>query len=182
MVVPGEFVRWLRPHSACQHHKWYHAAEECEDLPDGELFVQLKPRIGFLYRNKSCRTMLSRKKIMQATILPVLDNGDTLYSHASVPVLKPLGTNHNSFLCFVMWDGLQTHHCDLYRSVGWSSSGQRRRNTVFCLFTGKLSLYLTSLLSTNSSSHTTRSQDWVTLKTPRYRTECDSFAQGRRQQ
>ena len=60
-------------------------------------------------------------------IFPVLDYGDTVYSHVPVSVLKPLYAVYHSALRFIAGAGFQTHHCVLYSTVGWTSLGQRRK-------------------------------------------------------
>lgn len=130
---------------------------------------KLKPKIAFLFRSKYCISLSSRKKIVPATILLVLGYGDRLYTHVPVSDLKQLDTIYHSTLQFVTGASFQTHHYNLYCSVGWFSF-------LFFLFfnkvlIGKFLLYLTNLLSVNSLGHTARPQEWFILRTLRYRTE-----------
>lgn len=79
-------------------------------------------------------------------------------AHEPVSVLKPLNAIYHSALlmvtCISLLDGLL-----------WISEG----SNVVLIF--KLPPYLTCLLSIDSLNMKTRSQDWVPLKTTKYRTE-----------
>lgn len=86
---------------------------------------KLRIKIYFLYRNKSCHTFETRRKIVQASLLPVLDYGDIIYMHAAASVLKPLDSIYHSALRFIIGENVCTRHCLLYTSVGWESDYQK---------------------------------------------------------
>ena len=46
------------------------------------LVKKLKLKLGFYFRNKSCFTMSSRKRLVDATFLPIIDYGHLLYMNA----------------------------------------------------------------------------------------------------
>lgn len=112
---------------------------------------------------------------MQATFLPVLDFGDTLYTHAAVSILKPVDAIYHSAMHFIAGAGFQTHHCVLYSTVGWPFLGQRRKQHsllyIYEALIGKIPLYLNILLSIKNMTHETRSHDWITPTMPWYRIE-----------
>ncbi len=54
------------------------------------LIKKLEKKLGFLFRNKSCFSLTSRKTLVQSTIMSVFDYGDTLYMHASSTTLRAL--------------------------------------------------------------------------------------------
>ncbi len=90
------------------------------------LINTLKKKLGFLFRNKSCFSFTSRKTIIQSTVMPVFDYGDTLNMHASSTILRSLDAVFHCALRFITFDGFFTHHCILYKKVGWSSLTSRR--------------------------------------------------------
>lgn len=91
-----------------------------------KLTRKLRIKIDFYKRNQSCLTLESRRKIVQATLLPVLDYGDIIYMHAAASALKPLDSVYYSALCFITGYHFCVHHCILYSSVGWESLTTRR--------------------------------------------------------
>ena len=144
------------------------------------LAKKIKPKIGFLYRNRSCFSKANRKRVIQATIMPILDYGDILYMHTTDSNLKSLDTIYHSALRFITGANFRTHHCTLYTSVEWSSLALRRKQHL-TLFTykaliGKLPLYLTTLLNPFTSSYGTRSQDKFLLKVPKTKTKLGDTA------
>ena len=94
---------------------------------------KLRQKRGSLYRNKVCLPKHTRKKIIEATLLPVLDYGDVLYRDAPVTTLKSLDSVYHAALRFITGDPYNTHHCILYEKVGWSSLSVRRE-THWLLF------------------------------------------------
>ena len=48
-----------------------------------KLVGKCRQKLGYLYRNKSCFPMYARKRIVEATLLSVMDYGDVIYKHAS---------------------------------------------------------------------------------------------------
>ena len=139
------------------------------------LVKKLRRKIGFLYRNKSCFSVSTRRSLVQSLILPVFDYGDIVYMHASSTVLKSLDTVYHSALRFITGDRFLTHHCVLYGRVGWPSLAARREEHcllfIYKALIGKLPLYLSSLLNHVDSNYCTRSQSHIRLSIPRVRTE-----------
>jgi hypothetical protein len=45
-----------------------------------ELVKKLRFKVGFFYQNRLCRSLSSRKQIIQSTVLSVLDYGDIIYT------------------------------------------------------------------------------------------------------
>ena len=95
--------------------------------------------------------------------------------HASASVLKPLNTIYHSALRFITGVGFWTHHCTLYHTVGWFLLDLWRKQHyilfIYKALLAKLPQCVSSLLSMNFSNDTTISQDFITLKTPRCKTE-----------
>ena len=58
--------------------------------------------------------------IVQLTILSVLHIGDIVYMFSAPSALKLLGSVYYSDIHFVTGDAFRTHHCNLYKNVGWS--------------------------------------------------------------
>lgn len=55
------------------------------------LTKKLRPKIGFLYSNRSCWVFFnSRKFLVQQLIMSIFDYCDVIYMHASATTLKPL--------------------------------------------------------------------------------------------
>ncbi len=106
------------------------------------LASKLQQKVGFLYRNRSSFPMFSRKRVVEAVFLSVLDYGDVIYRHAATSTLKQLDSVYHSALIFIAGDSYNTHHCTLYRKVGWSSLSLRRSYhwylSVFKAISGKL--------------------------------------------
>ena len=145
-----------------------------------ELITKIKPKLAFLYRNKACFDSKSRKQLIQATILSVLDYCDTIYMHAAHASLKPLDAIYHSALRFITGDKFLTHHCRLYEKVGWPSLTIRRNQhcNIF-IYKGLLKLlpnYLNSLLEPLTGHHHTRSQDFIVLETPTPKSELGKTA------
>src|SRR4029434_3433276 len=97
-----------------------------------------------------CFTFENRMEIVQSTILSVLDYGDIVYMYAAPSTLKLLDSVYHSAIRFVTGDAFRTHHCNLYKNVGWSPLADRREKHcivfVYKALVGKLPNYLMSLL------------------------------------
>ena len=94
-----------------------------------DLAKKVKIKLGALYRIRSCFTF--EMEIVQSTILSVLDYGDIVYMYAAPSTLKLLDSvYHSANSCkairFVTGDAFRTHHCNLYKNVGWSPLADRR--------------------------------------------------------
>ena len=124
--------------------------------------------------------MFSRKRVIEAVFMSVLDYGDTIYRHASASTLKPLDSMYHSALRFITCDSYSTHHCTLYEKVGWTSLTVRRNRHwllfIYKTLNGHLPSYISSLLNWSNSHHFTRSSDWLTLEVPRANTELGKTA------
>uniref|UniRef100_A0A3B4Z3D2 Reverse transcriptase domain-containing protein n=1 Tax=Stegastes partitus TaxID=144197 RepID=A0A3B4Z3D2_9TELE len=90
------------------------------------LVKKLKLKLGFYFRNKPCFSYAARKKLVEATFLPLLDYGDLLYMHAPAQCLHSLDTVYHGSLRFVTGFKARTHHCTLYARVQWPSLTMRR--------------------------------------------------------
>ena len=91
------------------------------------LIDKIKPKIAFLFRSKSCFSRENRQKIVQATLLPILDYGDILYMNAPATILNSINTIYHSALRFITGAGFRTHHCLLYQALDWPSLELRRK-------------------------------------------------------
>ena len=124
--------------------------------------------------------MLSRKRVIEAVFLSVLDYGDVIYRHAAASTLKQLDSVYHSALRFITGDSYDTHHCMLYSKVGWPSLSTRRNHRWYLFIhkaiSGKLPPYISSLLKWNVGTQLTRSSSWLTLDVPFARTELGSTA------
>uniref|UniRef100_A0A0E9XHX0 Uncharacterized protein n=1 Tax=Anguilla anguilla TaxID=7936 RepID=A0A0E9XHX0_ANGAN len=60
------------------------------------LVSKLWQKLGFFYRNRTSFPMISRKRIVEAVFLSVLDYGDVLYRIAAPSTLKPLDSVYHS--------------------------------------------------------------------------------------
>lgn len=65
------------------------------------LLKKLKVKLGFYYRNKSCFTFSAKKKLVEATFLPVIDYGDILYMHAAFSILRHVDSAYHASLRFI---------------------------------------------------------------------------------
>ena len=145
-----------------------------------ELISKIKPKLAFLYRNKACFDSESRKQVIQATILSVLDYGDIVYMHAAHSSLKPLDAVYHSALRFITGDAFTTHHCRLYGKVGWPSLAKRReQHCILFIYKALLKTlpdYLNCLLEPKEGHYHTRSQDFFTLEIPTVNSELGKTA------
>lgn len=141
---------------------------------------KLRQKIGFLYRNRTSFPIISRKRVVEAVFLSVLDYGDVIYRNAAPSTLKSLDSVYHSALRFITGDKYDTHHCILYDKVGWPSLADRRNTHwymfIFKAIIGKLPSYITMLLDWNYGPYLTRSTDWLRLKVPRVQTELGKSA------
>ena len=145
-----------------------------------DLAKKVKIKLGALYRIRSCFTFENRMEIVQSTILSVLDYGDIVYMYAAPSTLKLLDSVYHSAIRFVTGDAFRTHHCNLYKNVGWSPLADRREKHcllfVYKALVGKLPNYLMSLLKLKSICHNTRSQSLISLEIPLTKTNIGKIA------
>ncbi len=71
------------------------------------LLKKLRPKLGFLYRNKSCFPLFTWKRILEAVFLSVLDFGDIVYGQTANSALKP-------------WDALYSSDI-IHQHIFWKS-------------------------------------------------------------
>lgn len=83
-------------------------------------------RLGFYFRNKSCFSFVSKKRLVAATFIPLLDYGDVLYMNACSTSLHMLDAIYHCALRYITGCKSLTHHCTLYTKVGWLSLSARR--------------------------------------------------------
>uniref|UniRef100_A0A3B1IPA0 Reverse transcriptase domain-containing protein n=1 Tax=Astyanax mexicanus TaxID=7994 RepID=A0A3B1IPA0_ASTMX len=140
-----------------------------------KLVSKCRQKLGYLYRNKACFPMHARKTIVEATLLSVLDYGDVIYKYESASSLKLLDPVYHSALRFITGDPYRTHHCDLYRKVGWPPLAARREMhwliLIYKTLSGHMPEYITSLINFNNSNYQTRSSGWISCQVPRVFTE-----------
>ena len=74
------------------------------------LHLQIKSRIGFLFRNKASFTHVAKDTIVKLTILPILDFCDVIYKIASNTRLNKLDAVYHSAIRFVTKAPYITHH------------------------------------------------------------------------
>ncbi len=106
----------------------------------------------------------------------MLDYGDMVYMHANLSLLKKLDSIYHAAIRFVTNISSHSHHCILYKMVGWSSLYQRRKMHIL-LFTakallGKLPTYICNLLSYYTCNYSTRNSYKLHLTVPRV---CSEF-------
>ena len=70
--------------------------------------------LAFIFRNRSGNSLKSKAQIIQSTLLPIVEYGDTIYQNASVTTLKPLDSVYHSANGFITGDSFNTHHYILY--------------------------------------------------------------------
>uniref|UniRef100_A0A8C5LQ70 Reverse transcriptase domain-containing protein n=1 Tax=Leptobrachium leishanense TaxID=445787 RepID=A0A8C5LQ70_9ANUR len=139
-----------------------------------KLSSKLYPKLGALYRNKSCLSPAVRKQIVQQMLMPAIEYGDVVYAAAPQTHLQKLTTLYNSFCRFVLQCNYMTHHCDMLKELNWPSLDSRRTlhlsNLVFKSFSGKLPPYLNMLLPPAvPSSYNLRSRTSTLLAIPQYK-------------
>ncbi len=171
LFVPGAKVKWFWIF-------WIHYGLQLDfkfKFHIDTLANKLWQKIGYLYRNKANFPVLSRKQIIEAIFLSVLDYGDIICRHASASTLKPLDSVYHSALRFITGDSYSTYHCILYEKVGWASLTVRCDSHWFLFIykalNGNLSSYITTLLNWSYSHYSSRSNDWPMLEIPCANTE-----------
>ena len=144
------------------------------------LVRKLRVKLGFYFRNRSCFSLQARKRLINATFLPVLDYGDVIYMHAASSILQTLDTVYHGALRFILNVKSRTHHCCLYEMAGLSSLALRRwihwHIFIYKAIISKLPIYLTNLLTRNNSTYNLRSNDSLLLTVPRTKTELGKTA------
>lgn len=139
------------------------------------LLSKLRLKLGFYYRNSACFSQSARKKLVEATFLPVLDYGDVFYRNTTKALLQSLDSICHSALRFITRANYLTHHCALYERVGWPSLHIRRNKhwliLVYKAIIGQLPLYMSSLLTVVSQEYNLRTSRYILLKIPSMKTE-----------
>uniref|UniRef100_A0A669EEG1 Reverse transcriptase domain-containing protein n=1 Tax=Oreochromis niloticus TaxID=8128 RepID=A0A669EEG1_ORENI len=140
------------------------------------LVKKLKLKLGFFFRNKFCFSFETKKRLVNATFLSVLDYGDLLYMNASAQCLHKIDSVYHASLRFITNCRALTHCCDLYARVGWPALSSRRF-AHWCIFIykallGQMPTYICDLLTRRSTvSYSLRSSDLFLLNVPFARTE-----------
>lgn len=67
-------------------------------------------KLGFFCQNRSCLSWSTRKRLIEALFLVVLDYGEIIYRNASAATFKPLDSVKHSALGFITGDAYSTHH------------------------------------------------------------------------
>lgn len=135
-----------------------------------KLQATVKARLAFLFRNKASFTRAAKHTLVKMTVLPALDYGDIIYKMASKAALHKLDVVHHSAIRFATDAPFETHHCDLYKMVDWTSLDTRRlhhwHHFIYKTILGKTPSYLSSLLHSRHSSYSTRSCELIKLTAP----------------
>jgi hypothetical protein len=139
-----------------------------------QLQTKIKSRIGFLFRNKASLTFPAKLALVKMTILPIIDYGDIIYRIASNSLLSKLDVVYHTAIRFVTNAPYNTHHCNLYSLIGWSSLQTRRKKHWYyfiykCLLC-KTPTYLRSLISRATPFMNLRSSRYITLIATKART------------
>ena len=79
-----------------------------------KLQANVKSRLGFLYRNRSSFPTAAKLKLIQMTILPMIDYGDVIYRSAVKGALEWLDVLYESVIRFATNAPYRTYHCTLY--------------------------------------------------------------------
>ena len=140
------------------------------------LSKKLKVRLGFYFRNLACFPSHTRKRLVAATFLPVLDYGDVVYMHGCATSLGMLDATYHGALRFITGCKSLTHRDTLYDKVGWPSLSTRRLHHwyifIYKALIGLLPPYLSSYLTiTSNPRYNLRSEDFLNASVPRARTE-----------
>ncbi|KAF3835479.1 hypothetical protein F7725_028037, partial [Dissostichus mawsoni] len=77
-------------------------------------------------RNRSSFTSSAKLSLVQMTVLPLFDYGDTIYRSACKGALDHLDVLYHSAIRFTTNAPYRTHHCDLYSLANWPSLETRR--------------------------------------------------------
>ena len=133
-----------------------------------KLQSKVKAKLGFLYRMRSTFTPSAKLTLVQMTILPMLDYGDTIYRSANKGALGKLDVLYHSAIRFATNAPPRTHHCSLYSSVNWPSLGTRRNihwyTLIYKSLLGLSPPYLCNLLQLSSAAYNTRSANLILLR------------------
>ncbi len=125
--------------------------------PHWHFVIKAKTKIGFLFKNKTCFPLFTRKRIVEAVFLSLLDYGAVIYGRAASSALKPLDAVYHFFFKFITGYSYGTHHCLLYQKTGLPAVSVRSEQHLYIYpyktILQKLPLYLSSLLSWNVSVH-----------------------------
>lgn len=140
------------------------------------LVRKLKLKLGFLFRNKICFSFHVKKRLVSATFVSILDYADLLYMNASSQCLSKIDSVYHGALRFITNCRAQTHHCELYARVKWSSLTTRRLTHwytfIYKAILGLLPPYICSLITVrNIESYGLRSKGHLLLSVPCFRTE-----------
>jgi hypothetical protein len=129
-----------------------------------QLVKKLKLKLGFYFRNKACRRLVS------ATFMPLLDYGDILYMNASAQCLRSIDTLYHGTLRFILNYKTLTHHYTLYTRVGWPSLVTRRLSHwytfIYKAIWGLLPFYLCIFIVQKCGGYSLRSLDFILLTVP----------------
>lgn len=110
------------------------------------------------------------KKLVQATFVSVLNNGDAAYRHAAAYTLHLL-----LLVMFMTHSGSRNHHCTLYRMMVWPSLSLHRKFHLYIFVykasLGKLPSYLCHLLTQTSSCVQLHSTRWLSYHVPQVFTD-----------
>ncbi len=136
-----------------------------------QLAKRLKLKLGFYFRIKSCLSFESRKRLVAATFMTILDYGDVLYMHASSQSLRSFDTVYHGSL-MVLKSSLTVVMCmnmldDLLYQCGDFNTGI----SFIYIYKGILGLLLTYISINNIGTYNVRSQDYFLLSVPKVRTE-----------
>lgn len=137
--------------------------------------------LGFYFRNRSCFSHAARKRLVEATFLPVPDYDDLVYMHASSQCLHQLDTVYHSALRFIAGCRALTHHCTLYASVQSPVAFTDLTQVdslvhIYKAILGLLPSYLCSYISFRISTYCLRSNSIIQLSVPKGRTELNKHA------
>ena len=109
---------------------------------------KLKLKVGFYFRNKSCFSLEARRRLVEATFLPVLEYGDLLYINASAHCLHMLDIVYHGATRFITNSRALSHHCTLYSKVNCPSLFLRRLSHgyvfIYKAILGKLPCFVTA--------------------------------------
>lgn len=140
------------------------------------LVKNLKLKLRFYFQNTLCFSFNTKKRLVAATFLPVLDYGDILYMNASAQCLRMVDSVYHASLRFITNCKFQTHHCELYSQVGWPALVSRRNSHlysfIFKAILGLLPSYICSLLvMKHAGRYSLRPHGYLLLSVPFARTE-----------
>ncbi len=122
------------------------------------------------FRNKSFFTFNAETKLVEATLLSVIDYGDILYICAVSSILCSLSSVYHASLHFITNAKALTHHCILYDWVGWTSLTTCRQQHwyifIYKAIVGKLPVHLCTLLCVSSAGYQLCSSKWLLFYVP----------------